>query len=153
MPTFSRARTSRPMRSRSIPILGGDSLEPWIDRAAAHGKGLYVLLHTSNPGSQDLQVVKTDTGDRFVDRVGALLHAAGKPHVSSASGWSLVGAVVGATHPRELAHFREAMPHTAFLVPGFGAQGATAADVAPAFRHDGSGAVVNASRSVIHPPA
>ena len=82
-----------------------------------------------------------------------LVSRLGAPHVGPESGLSLVGAVVGATTPDAAALLRSQMPATPFLVPGYGAQGATARDVVPNFRADGSGAVVNASRSVIHPPA
>ncbi len=133
------------------PYLGRDALKPFVDVAAAHGKGLYVLVRTSNPGAADVQERDLAAGRRVFERVAELVEELGAPHVSPTSGWSCVGAVVGATSPRALASLRAALPRTPFLVPGFGAQGGTASDVAAAFRADGSGAVVNASRSVIHP--
>ena len=134
------------------PFLGRDALAPFIDAAVRHGKGLYVLVRTSNPGARDLQEHVLQSGERVFERVARLVEELGAPSVSAESGWSAVGAVVGATSPEACEVLRTMLPHTPFLVPGFGAQGATATDVAPAFRADGSGAVVNASRSVIHPP-
>ncbi|MGE0192388.1 MAG: orotidine-5'-phosphate decarboxylase [Planctomycetota bacterium] len=133
------------------PYLGRDALRPFVEVAAAHGKGLYILVRTSNPGAGDLQERALADGPKVFERVAAMVDELGAPHISPVTGWSLVGAVVGATSPAALATLREALPRTPFLAPGFGAQGATAADVAAAFRSDGSGAVVNASRSVIHP--
>ena len=134
------------------PYLGADSLQPFVDVAAAHGKGLYVLVRTSNPGGADLQeLVSSDK--RIFQHTAALVRSLGAPHVSEATGLSCVGAVVGATTPEALQALRGEMPDTPFLVPGYGAQGGTAADVVPAFRADGSGAVVNASRSINYPKA
>ncbi len=136
------------------PYLGADALAPFIDASAANGKGIYVLVRTSNPGAKDLQ-------DRALAATGALLHEQtaalvaelGEATVSVTTGLSSVGAVVGATGPDAAAALRKKMPHTPFLVPGYGAQGGTAADVAVCYRENGSGAVINASRSVTHPPA
>ena len=130
--------------------LGGDSIEPWTTAAAKSGKGLYVLVRTSNPGAKDLQDVVAADGGRLYERTAALVRGWGEPHVG-ANGLSLVGAVVGATWPEQTKHLRAMLPTTPFLVPGYGAQGATARDVAVAFRPDGLGAVVNASRSVTFP--
>ena len=134
------------------PYLGGDSLQPFVDVAAKHGKGLYVLVRTSNPGGADLQELVSGE-QRIFQHTAALVRSLGAPHVSDATGLSCVGAVVGATTPAALEALRGEMPDTPFLVPGYGAQGGTAADVVPAFRADGSGAVVNASRSINYPTA
>ncbi|MDJ0974247.1 MAG: orotidine-5'-phosphate decarboxylase [Planctomycetota bacterium] len=136
------------------PYLGADSLGPFVERAAANGKGLYVLVRTSNAGAKDLQeLTVADSTDRVFERTADMVTALGAPHVSETTGLSAVGAVVGATSPEAGARARERMPHTPLLVPGYGAQGGTAADAAVCFRPDGSGAVVNASRSINHPPA
>jgi orotidine-5'-phosphate decarboxylase len=136
------------------PYLGADALQPFVDRAARHGKGLYVLVRTSNPGGADLQELAVAGEDlRIFQKTAAMVRELGAPHVSAETGLSLVGAVVGATTPEALAALRVEMPDTPFLVPGYGAQGGTAADVAAAFRADGSGAVVNASRSINYPAA
>lgn len=129
------------------PYLGDDSLAPFVDTAAERDAGLYVLVKTSNPGGKLWQ-------DRLID--GQPLYRHVGDHVESLAvqtkgecGYGAVGAVVGATYPEQLAELRAAMPHTWFLVPGFGAQGGAAADVAPAFDASGLGAIVNSSRGVI----
>jgi orotidine-5'-phosphate decarboxylase len=129
--------------------LGGDSMQPWVAAASKHGKGLYVLVRTSNPGAKDLQDTAAERGLVY-ERMAELVRGWGDAHVG-ANGLSLVGAVVGATWPEQTKRLRALLPTTPFLVPGYGAQGATAKDVAPAFRADGLGAVVNASRSVTFP--
>jgi len=136
------------------PYLGADALEPFVEVASANGKGLYVLVRTSNPGGADLQELRVGDDDaRVFQRVAAMVRGLGAAHGSPASGLSCVGAVVGATTPAALEALRAEMPDTPFLVPGYGAQGGTAADIVPAFRADGSGAVVNASRSINYPAA
>jgi orotidine-5'-phosphate decarboxylase len=135
------------------PYLGGDSLQPLIDAAVPVGKGLYVLVRTSNPGGRDLQELRVgEDGKPLFEETAALVDRLGAAHVSEATGLSAVGAVVGATAPEAGARIRALLPRTPFLVPGYGAQGATAQDVAVSHRADGSGVVVNASRSIIHPP-
>jgi orotidine-5'-phosphate decarboxylase len=125
------------------PYLGDDSLRPFVDVAKERGAGLFVLVKTSNPGGrtfQDLQFVdKSGMLDGSVDspktlyhRVGELVESLAKETVGE-SGYGSVGAVVGATYPAQAGELREQMPHTFFLVPGFGAQGGSAADVAGAF--------------------
>jgi orotidine-5'-phosphate decarboxylase len=134
------------------PYLGRDALEPFVTAAAKAGKGVYVLVRTSNPGARDLQ--ELSVGDRarpFFEHVADLVRDLGWQHASPRTGLSPVGAVVGATAPAAVAALRRLLPDTPFLVPGYGAQGASARDVTHAYRPDGSGAVVNASRSVIHP--
>jgi orotidine-5'-phosphate decarboxylase len=129
------------------PYLGRDAVEPFLQSARRSGCGVFVLVRTSNPGARQFQN----------------LDCAGKPlyvHVADAVGkWARenlgrcgfgdVGAVVGATYPEEMASLRKLIPEVLFLVPGFGAQGGTAADTAGAFRPDGLGAVVNSSRGII----
>jgi len=126
--------------------LGGDAIEPFLKSARRDGRGLFVLVRTSNPGA-----------GQFQDLV-----SGGKPlfhHVAAAVGqWTRqnlgqcglgdVGAIVGATHPAELAAVRQLLPEAWLLVPGFGAQGGTAANVAAAYRPDGLGAIVNSSRGI-----
>ncbi|MFM8978860.1 MAG: orotidine-5'-phosphate decarboxylase [Planctomycetia bacterium] len=136
------------------PWMGRDALAPFVKQAAAHGKGLYVLVRTSNPGAADLQDLALAGAQeaRVFERAADLVASLGAPHVSAATGLSAVGAVVGATGPQASAALRQRLPSTPFLVPGYGAQGATARDVAVCYRQDGSGAVINASRSIVHPP-
>jgi orotidine-5'-phosphate decarboxylase len=130
------------------PYLGSDSVKPFIERGCGRGQGFFVLVKTSNPSSAELQDLRLDGGGTVAERAAGLARDWGRDKIG-ASGLSAVGAVVGATHPAELGRFRELMPDSPFLVPGYGAQGGSAAAAAAAFRADGSGAVVNASRSVI----
>lgn len=131
------------------PYLGSDSVEPFLKIADPNGQGLFILVKTSNPSSAELQDLPLAAGGTVADAVAGLVNHWGAERLG-VNGLSSVGAVVGATHPEMLAHFRELMPRTIFLLPGYGAQGGTATGILPAFRADGSGAVVNASRSVIY---
>jgi len=127
--------------------LGSDGVQPFIDCAARHGRGVFVLVRTSNPSAADVQDLDID-GRPLFEHVGALVESWGEDGRGQ-NGYSHVGAVVGATWPEQTARLRALMPHTLFLVPGYGAQGATAADVARCFDARGHGALVNASRSII----
>jgi orotidine-5'-phosphate decarboxylase len=132
------------------PYLGGDSLRPFLDACARAGAGLFVLVRTSNPGSADLQGLVTEGGASVHERVAALVDTWGSELVGTC-GLSSVGAVVGATHPALLADLRARLPRAPLLLPGYGAQGAGAADVVGAFldgEEPGRGALVAASRSV-----
>ncbi len=128
-------------------FLGSDGVQPFVDRAAANGKGVYLLVKTSNPSSAELQDLPLRDGGTPAEALARLVDTWGTPTVG-AEGWSAVGAVVGATHGDELARFRARMPRTPFLLPGYGAQGAGADDVVGAFAAGGLGGLVNASRSV-----
>ncbi|MCA8923555.1 MAG: orotidine-5'-phosphate decarboxylase [Planctomycetes bacterium] len=133
------------------PYLGPDSLTPFVDAAAAAGKGVFVLVRTSNPGAAELQSARLADGTQVVDRVAEWVRALGEPHVG-ASGWSLVGAVVGLTVPAdEVARLRALMPHTPFLMPGYGAQGGSLAAYRAACGSAPGGALVSASRSLTLP--
>ena len=131
------------------PYLGSDNTVPFLKNADPNGQGLFMLVKTSNPSSAEIQDLPLADGGTVADAVARLVAQWGADRKGEC-GLSSVGAVVGATHPQMLAHFRELMPDTPFLLPGYGAQGGTAAGIMPAFRPDGSGAVVNASRSVIY---
>lgn len=134
------------------PYLGDDSLEPFVEVCRASGAGLFVLVKTSNPGGK-LWQDRLIEGEPLYRHVGNHIEVLATDTVGRSDiglgGYGLVGAVVGATYPEQLSELREAMPHTWFLVPGFGAQGGGAADVAPAFDANGLGAIVNSSRGVI----
>jgi orotidine-5'-phosphate decarboxylase len=129
------------------PYLGSDGLQPFFDIAGERGAGVFVLVKTSNPGGRLIQDGKLD-GMTLYKRIGAAVEEVAKECIG-ASGYGYVGAVVGATYPTQLAELRCQMPHTWFLVPGYGSQGGTAADVAAAFDANGLGAIINNSRGII----
>jgi orotidine-5'-phosphate decarboxylase len=129
------------------PYLGDDSLKPFVDVARQRGAGVFVLVKTSNPGGRFLQDTTCD-GRSLYSKVAEHVEGLAASTVGSC-GYGLVGAVVGATYPAQLLELRRAMPHTWFLVPGYGNQGGTASDVAAAFDHRGLGAIVNNSRGII----
>lgn len=131
------------------PYLGRDAVEPFLTAAKAASRGVFVLVRTSNPGAGLFQDLVCD-GKPLYRHVAAEVVKWNEPTLG-ACGLGDVGAVVGATHPKELAELRAAMPNVWLLVPGYGAQGATAADVKAAYRADGLGAVVNSSRGVTFP--
>ena len=129
------------------PYLGTDTLQPFIDLAQQRGAGLYVLVRTSNPGAKDLQDRETDSQTLYEHVADVVEHLS--TEVRGESGYGFLGAVVGATYPEELRKLRQQMPSVPLLVPGYGSQGGTAADVAAAFDSDGFGALVNSSRGII----
>ncbi len=151
------------------PYFGTDGVEPFLRSCDARGRGVFILVRTSNPSAAEIQdlVVEDPSGERakLYERVAALVAKWGAGREGE-SGWSSVGAVAGATsparrssapdsrsgattRPETLAEIRELLPHAILLVPGYGAQGAGAADVAAAFDAKGEGAIVNASRSIV----
>ncbi len=128
------------------PYLGTDGVKPFVDVCNQEDKGIFVLVKTSNPSSGEFQ-------DRLVDNRPVYQLVAEKVTewgaMSVEKGYSNVGAVVGATYPEMSKILREQMPHTYFLVPGYGAQGGTAEDLRYCFHGDGLGAIVNSSRGII----
>lgn len=133
------------------PYFGTDGVEPFLRACDARERGLFVLVRTSNPSATELQdLVVEDGGERakVYERVAALVRKWGEGRLGQ-SGWSSVGAVAGATSPETLAEIRALLPNSILLVPGYGAQGAGAEDVARAFDDKGEGAIVNASRSIV----
>lgn len=130
------------------PYLGWDGVKPFVEECHKYDKGIFVLVKTSNPSSGDLQDLQMADGRSVYEITGYLLDSWGANEVGE-SGYSLVGAVVGATYPQQAAKLREIMPQNIFLVPGYGAQGAGAEDVKPCFNADGLGAIVNNSRGII----
>ncbi|HEY8346948.1 MAG TPA: orotidine-5'-phosphate decarboxylase [Symbiobacteriaceae bacterium] len=131
------------------PYLGSDGLVPFVRRCQARGTGMFVLVKTSNPSAGELQDQVLLSGENVAQQVAKLVDYLGATLVGT-SGYSAVGAVVGATYPEDLARYRKEMPRALILVPGYGAQGGTGADVVHAFNPDGLGALVNASRSIIY---
>jgi orotidine-5'-phosphate decarboxylase len=130
------------------PYLGGDSLEPFL-AACRGGAGIFVLARTSNPGGADLQEAPMADGRPLWERTAELIAGWGEGLVGEC-GLSSVGAVVGATHPEAVERARELMPRQVLLLPGVGAQGGSAADLAAAFRDHPAGGLVVAARSVIY---
>ena len=128
------------------PYLGDDTLAPFVTTAAEREAGIYVLVRTSNPGAVTFQD-RTSDGSTVYEAVADVVQQLNEQHRGDDQ-WGPVGAVVGATWPQELADLRARMPNTPFLVPGYGSQGGTAADVAAAFGGDPAGALINSSRAI-----
>ena len=136
------------------PYLGLDSLEPFLAMAARKNKGVAVLVRTSNPGARDLQDL--DVGGAPLWRRTAEMIAPQTSRLKGASGWSGLMAVAGATYPSEARALRQTLPDSLFLVPGYGAQGASAADAVSGFvtgKYGREGGVVSSSRAIAYPPA
>ena len=128
--------------------MGSDSIKPFLEAAKGEDKCAFVLVKTSNPGSGELQDVKAADGRTIYEVMGELNEqiAAG---TEGKYGFTMAGAVTGATYPQQIQDLRSRLPHTFFLVPGYGAQGGTAADVKYAFNEKGHGAIVNSSRGIM----
>lgn len=128
--------------------LGGDGIRPLLTVCAENDKGIFVLAKTSNPSSGELQD-RTVDGRPVYEHLGRMAETWGTP-LRGKYGYNAVGAVVGATWPGQLAALRRELPHTFFLVPGYGAQGGGAKDAARAFDENGAGAIVNSSRAILY---
>lgn len=130
------------------PYMGADTLAPLLEVARPHGRGVFVLVRTSNPGAADVEDLATVPGGEPVwARVARLVAGLGLPADSTAL--TDVGAVVGATAPEHVVRLRELMPRTPFLLPGVGAQGGRVEDLAAAWVPGRAGGLVTASRSVV----
>lgn len=129
------------------PYLGDDSLDPFVEACDRGAAGIFVLVKTSNPGGRFLQDRRSD-GEAIYQTVAKWVTQANASRLGR-SGYGPIGAVVGATYPEQLAELRAAMPGTLILIPGFGAQGGAAADVAAGFDSRGLGAIVNNSRNIL----
>lgn len=127
--------------------LGTDGIQPLLDICEKKDKGIFVLAKTSNKSSGELQDQKID-GTPVYAVMGDMCEKWGSEQIGE-YGYSSVGAVVGATYPEQLAELRERLPHTLFLVPGYGAQGGGAQGLVGAFDKNGLGAIVNSSRAVM----
>ncbi len=129
------------------PYLGTDGIKPFTKVCQEYGKGIFVLVRTSNNSADEIQ--GQAIGDELMDEhVATLVEGWGRDLIGE-SGFSSVGAVVGATYPEEARVLRNIMPNQIFLVPGYGAQGASAEDVRYSFHKNGTGAIVNSSRGII----
>ena len=123
------------------PYFGTDGIKPFIKDCEKYDRAVFVLVKTSNDSSGDFQDIAVESGGALYGRVAR--------KVLEWGGADNIGVVIGATYPAQLAEMRELMPDTFFLVPGFGAQGAAAQDVRPAFDAFGGGAIINSSRAVM----
>jgi len=128
--------------------LGIDGIKPFVDMGKENGCGIYALVKTSNPSGAQLQDLDAADGRKIYEVMADFVSEWGADVIGEC-GYSSVGAVVGATWPQQSTLLRARMPHTPFLVPGYGAQGATGKDLAGCFDKNGGGAVVNASRSLL----
>ena len=128
--------------------LGIDGIKPFVDLGKENGCGIYALVKTSNPSGAQLQDLDAADGRKIYEVMADFVSEWGADVIGEC-GYSSVGAVVGATWPQQSTLLRARMPHTPFLVPGYGAQGATGKDLAGCFDKNGGGAVVNASRSLL----
>lgn len=130
------------------PYMGTDCVKPFIEDCKKYNKGLFILVKTSNPSSGELQDLKLENGEKVYTKVAKLVENWGKELIGK-NGYSSVAAVVGATYPEQLKQIRKTAPHTYFLIPGYGAQGGKAEDIALGFDSNGLGGIVNASRSLM----
>lgn len=130
--------------------LGFDGVKPFIEKCRQYGKGIFVLVKTSNQSSSDLQdLVMKKEGLRNYEVMAQLVESWGADEIGE-SGYSAVGAVVGATFPEEAKRIRMLLSRSIFLVPGYGAQGAGVSDIRHCFNSDNLGAIVNSSRGIIY---
>lgn len=130
------------------PYLGVDGIKPFIEDCKKYNKGMFILVKTSNKSSGELQDLKLEDGKTVYEKVAELVNSWGEELIGE-YGYSSVSAVVGATYPVQLENLRKIMPASYFLIPGYGAQGGKAEDIALGFDENGLGGIVNASRSLM----
>lgn len=129
------------------PYMGLDSLNPYLPYIQNQNKGIFVLIRTSNEGAKDIEYLPTENNQRVYHVVGQKINEIGKEHIGSC-GFSSVGGVMGCTHADEAAEIRSMLSSTFFLIPGYGAQGGKAEDIAK-YLYKGNGGVVNSSRGIL----
>ena len=129
------------------PYMGLDSLSPYLPYLKEKGKGVFVLIRTSNEGAKDIEYLPLEDGRRVYHAVGEKLNTMGKEFLGHC-GYSAIGGVMGCTHADEAAEIRSLLDTTFFLIPGYGAQGGKAEDIAKYLKH-GNGGVVNSSRGIL----
>ncbi|WP_163194197.1 orotidine-5'-phosphate decarboxylase [Clostridium thermarum] len=129
------------------PYMGMDTIEPFLPYLKNKEKGLFALVRTSNRGAEDIQYINSLGGSKIYGIVGNKINSLGKDYLGS-SGYSSIGAVVGCTHRSEARELRKSLESTFFLIPGYGAQGGKAEDVA-LYLNRGNGGIVNSSRAVL----
>ena len=140
----------RPFDADALTVnayLGSDGIKPFINMAVKYDKAVFALVRTSNPSAGEFQD-KLIGGERLYTTVGDLMEEISRDTIGK-HGYTRVGAVVGATYPEEAEFLRKRLKNTFFLVPGYGAQGGSAAEAACAFDENGRGAIVNSSRGII----
>lgn len=142
-----RARAFCPDAVTVNPYLGTDGLKPFVNDAKEFDREIFVLVKTSNPSSGELQDLKAD-GCAIYEHTADIVNSLGEDNIGK-YGYNKVGAVVGATYPEEISELRKRMPHTFFLIPGYGAQGGRAEDCALAFDENHLGGIVNSSRAIM----
>lgn len=130
------------------PYMGTDCVKPFIEDCKKYNKGIFILVKTSNPSSGELQDLKLENNKEVYRQVTDLVEKWGE-ELRGEYNYSSIAAVVGATYPEQLEQIRKAAPHTYFLIPGYGAQGGKANDIALGFDSNGLGGIVNASRSLM----
>ena len=130
------------------PYMGTDSIKPFIEDSIKYNKGAFVIVKTSNPSSGELQDLTLESGEEVYTKVAKLVEEWGKDLVGE-YGYSSISAVVGATYPKQIEDLRKVSPHTFFLIPGYGAQGGKAEDIALGFDKNGIGGIVNSSRGLM----
>ncbi len=130
------------------PFLGDDTLKPFEDACLKHGAGIFVLVKTSNPGSAFIQQSRSDDWD-VSEKVARWIATRNESFCDSTCNYGPIGAVVGATYPHELERLRHILSNAWLLIPGYGAQGGTAKELAAAWNTDRYGAIVNSSRGII----
>lgn len=128
--------------------MGTDCVMPFVEDCVKYDKGIFCLVKTSNKSSGEIQDLKTEDGEEVYKKMGRMVEKWGE-NLRGEYGYSSIAAVVGATYPKQLKELRELMPHTFFLIPGYGAQGGKAEDIALAFDENGIGGIVNATRSLM----
>lgn len=129
------------------PYMGLDTITPFLPFVQNNNKGLFVLIRTSNEGAKDIEYLPTENNQRVYNAVGEKINSMGKEFMGT-NGFSSIGGVMGCTHADEAIAVREALDSTFFLIPGYGAQGGKAEDIA-LYLKNGNGGVVNASRSIL----
>lgn len=130
------------------PYMGSDCVNPFVEDCKKYDKGIFVLVKTSNKSSGEIQDLKTEDGEEIYKKVARLANNWGDELIGE-YGYSSVSAVIGATYPKQLKELRELMPNAYFLIPGYGAQGGKAEDIALGFDENGLGGIVNATRSLM----
>ena len=129
------------------PYMGFDTLEPYLPYLENDNKGMFVLIRTSNKGAEDIQYIDTKEDKKLYNVVGKKVNSLGKKYLGNC-GYSSIGGVIGCTHQEEGAQLRHNLDSVFFLIPGYGAQGGTAQDIA-AYLKNGNGGVVNSSRGIL----